>query len=80
MKDERKKSSSHAAFAIIVIVLVLLPVFYVLSVGPATRLCADGYFPQSMLFWVYHPIVVAEHKSKWVTYAVESYIELWKRG
>ena len=78
MKDGRK-GSGCAVVLIIGFVLVLLPTIYVLSVGPAVRLCDDGHFSRETLHWIYHPIAVAELKSTWFMVAIESYIELWKR-
>ena len=60
MKDDRQKGGGCTVFAIIGFVLVLLPVMYVLSVGPAARLHATGYLSRETHFWFYHPIVVAE--------------------
>ena len=52
MDDKR----STPWLAIVLIVLVLLPVLYLLSLGPVVGLVDRGYLPQEPVAWIYLPL------------------------
>lgn len=72
---ERPRTSSWLA---IVIVLVLLtPLFYVLSVGPAVWLCERGVIGEGPASVVYAPLEWLTDVSPPFQSIMESYIDLW---
>ena len=46
--DHREKSRSPAVVVLLVVLVVLLPILYVLSIGPASWMCDTGYLDQDL--------------------------------
>jgi hypothetical protein len=60
--------------------LMLLPVLYVASIGPACRLQSLGCFSETtemVLTYFYRPIALAVKSSPVVASAFEAYLEWW---
>jgi hypothetical protein len=60
--------------------LMLLPVLYVASIGPACRLQSLGYFSdttEKVLAYFYRPIGLAVEYSPTVASAFDAYLEWW---
>lgn len=73
-------SSRHAGAALVLIGLLLLPVLYVASVGPACLLCMSGTISEESLNRIYAPLVFLVERSEMFQGLLESYIELWTGG
>lgn len=70
---ERTSNKSAAAA---VAIIVLLPIAYVLSTGPAVWLAAHKWIPDEPLI-IYAPIGWAMDKSPVVTSGMNVYLSLW---
>jgi hypothetical protein len=71
-------SRPSTAAPILAAVAVVLPVLYVLSIGPATRL--NGYdWPawQAFTGWFYCPITILRDRFDWINDAVLWYTKQW---
>ena len=80
MHEERKSGRSGLAAAIVVIT-ILLPVFYVLSIGPVSYIldAAGVANPGPIVTAVrvfYYPVIVM-HENGILTQQLEWYVELW---
>ena len=74
------RDSSPAA-AVGVLLLVLLPILYVLSIGPAIWLHDHGFMPgplEDIAEAVYTPLVWAASLSPALEAPLDFYIELWE--
>ena len=58
----------------IVAALVLLPVLYVLSIGPATELWRRGYLPHIIFTYGYRPVTLLAKQSSWSEGVLARYI------
>jgi hypothetical protein len=83
-KIPEKKTSSP----IVVAVLVLLPVLYVLSSGPAVRLISSGSASPStrlsptatrMIIQFYFPLEWFVRHNRWLKEPISNYISLWQK-
>ena len=66
--------------ALIVVGLLLLPVFYVLSMGPFIWLDAKGYIhvaEDSLIVSFYWPILWSAENFKFAETMLDWYVELW---
>lgn len=76
-----KRSGGAAAAAIIVVVLVLVPLIYVLSIGPLVWLAGTGRISKSwmpILETAYSPLQWTANNVPVAGPAIESYAELWQ--
>ena len=71
------RPKSRLAPAMIVAAVLLLPIAYVLSIGPAYRLAATGRLDQATFSTVYAPVKLAYDQSNWLHDAVNWYAHLW---
>jgi hypothetical protein len=73
--------SARWTMLLVLAVLLLAPVLYVLSVGPASWLCHKGVISQeaaaTLDATIYAPIDWACHQSPAVDRAVSKYLMLW---
>ncbi|WP_254510078.1 hypothetical protein [Anatilimnocola floriformis] len=59
---ERTDNRRSAAAVATLVVLLLLPVAYVLSIGPANWLVSNEYLDSDSVRWLYLPLInLAEH-------------------
>jgi hypothetical protein len=74
---EMRKHEHRGALPVIVFVLLLLPVLYVLAIGPAHWLMDHGYISEATFDAVYWHFIVAVKRSPAVQQLVVWYINLW---
>jgi hypothetical protein len=74
---ENRKSLHRLAGAILAAML-LLPVLYVLSIGPAAWLCVKGYIDSDSSMAIYWPVLWLAGQSQAPKVALGWYISLWK--
>jgi hypothetical protein len=74
--DKRPQSRSNGTAAI-AIGLLLLPILYMLSVGPAIWLCNRGAITRRQLFTAYAPIAWIEGRNETFDGALDFYVKLW---
>ena len=75
--DHREKSRSPAVVVLLVVLVVLLPILYVLSIGPASWMCDTGYLDQDLARRVYLPLIVLHNAVPPIGNVLESYVELF---
>jgi len=79
MREDREQSRGGAGCVILSIsCLVLIPLLYVLSCGPAVALMTRGILSQSAFDIIYFPLrFIATLSPNWIGRLLESYAELW---
>jgi hypothetical protein len=70
---------STIAVAVFVAALVLLPLLYVLSAGPAVWLLAHGFLSDAAFTWFYFPLSYVSDRWQSLEAFLEFYLELWGR-
>lgn len=79
--DERPRRQLHSGYGVpIVAALFLLPVLYVLSIGPAYWLLCRGQLSGETLHFVYRPVERAGEDHRPISHFLVWYIELWVPG
>jgi hypothetical protein len=79
MEDKSKRSGAAAAL-LLGAVLVLLPMLYVLSIGPVARMLEDGWISKSWeptLESAYFPVIWAVDTSPAVDSVMTNYMHMW---
>jgi len=77
MKPDSDTSDRRGSHGGVVAALVITPVLYILSVGPAVWLFVHGYLPEAALV-VYQPVNWMHDVSpELVQGALERYVEWW---
>ena len=66
--------------AIVILILLLLPVLYVLAIGPAHWLMDHGYISQSTFDAVYWEFIVVVKKFPSAQQILVWYIDLWVKS
>ena len=66
--------------AVVIIILLLLPVLYVLAIGPAHWLMDHGYISETTFDALYWEFIVVIKKSPPVQSLVVWYIDLWVKS
>jgi len=80
MTDHDNKQQGRSAAGVVVLVcVVLLPVFYVLSVGPAAWLVKHKCLPETIVDTIYLPLLWLHENVKPARYLLEWYVALWER-
>lgn len=80
MQDQnarRAAASSGCMGAVAAVTILMFPLFYFLSVGPAVWLRDHGLVSNEALMIVYFPFVWLEQKSELCRNVIEWYAELW---
>jgi hypothetical protein len=80
MGEERKPSARSGC---IVLAVVMLPVLYVLSVGPMARLDVDGKLPFRRIdppYGFYAPLFWLADNCKPIDDALRTYLKLWSHN
>ena len=79
MTDADKHERRFPALAaVLCVVVLLLPVVYVLSIGPAFWLMEHGYASSSVWEYTYYPVFWLSSKSELGRRLLEWYINLWR--
>ena len=76
MRDKRA-SAAAPILAVFAIVLALLPMLYVLSVGPAAWLISEDYISNDSAEVFYAPIIAVVESNSWLQGTFERYIRLF---
>ena len=71
------KQRGGCLVATIACLLLLLPLLYLLSIGPALWLLKEGYFPGPAFGRVYYPLTWLSEKSQWFGEAIGWYMDFW---
>ena len=77
MDEERNRGSSAGPILIVGVLLILIPVLYILSCGPAVALMTRGYMSREVFDVAYFPLRFAVQDSSWIGRLLESYAGLW---
>ncbi|MFM8469897.1 MAG: hypothetical protein ACKODH_08005 [Limisphaerales bacterium] len=76
MSDEATSKSGKTWFHVVV-ALVLMPLLYVLSIGPACVCYHRGWLPVEVVVRIYAPLEWAIPHGSPMGAAIESYYEFW---
>ena len=78
--EDREQDGRGAGCFIIGVVLILLPVLYVLGIGPANWLV--GHYPATRgpLSVIYTPVGIVAENCEPIANALEWYMDLWGGG
>jgi len=71
-----RQARQPIAVALLMVALILAPVLYVLSVGPAFVLADKRVIDEGLLRWTYQPVFIAAHACK-VQPWLERYVDWW---
>ncbi|MGI8980093.1 MAG: hypothetical protein ACR2FY_12790 [Pirellulaceae bacterium] len=77
MHDDQKRGPLAAPLLAGAALLILLPLLYILSCGPAVALMTRGYLSREAFDIAYHPLRLASQSSTWMGQALEWYAQLW---
>ncbi len=81
-KPGKRAAGGAAIVAVVVVVFVLLPLVYLLAIGPIVWLHDRGYVsvePGSLVARVYYPAEIAVEHCPPFARAIDSYRSLWER-
>ena len=77
MSDDRNRPSITSPILVIGALLILLPLLYILSCGPAVILINRGYLSEEGFRIVYYPLNLAARSSRPIRDSLEGYTRLW---
>lgn len=80
-KPVKRGSGGGAAVAAIVLIVIVLPLIYLLAIGPIVWLSNRGYVsvePDSFIGRVYYPAEMLAQESPPFARAVQTYVSLWQ--
>jgi hypothetical protein len=81
MEDKTKRGGAAVVFALAVVLLVL-PLIYVLSIGPVARMVDERWISQSWeptLEFAYAPLLLTADSSPTAESVLTGYMEMWVR-
>ena len=78
MPAEPEKSRAGPLAACFVFGLVLLPLLYILSIGPALWLIEHGYLSDAAARWFYTPLGIVAERSEFLTAWLLRYMQLFQ--
>jgi len=78
MTDHDNKQGRSVAGVVTLVVVVLLPVLYVLSIGPAEWLAAHGYCSEDAIGYAYAPVVLLYISSETARLVLDYSVGLWR--
>jgi hypothetical protein len=78
MNDSKKRKGSHALLMACVTGIVLLPIAYVLSVGPAYWLGDHGLMSHAVFNALYEPLSYAYHHYPWTNPFLDWWESVWR--
>jgi hypothetical protein len=76
--DDKRKPRRKAAAVVAVVLLLQLPVLFVLSIGPATWLCATQRLSIDTYYSVYSSLIRTSYRSQVTADLLQSYCNLFK--
>lgn len=76
MAHRDHEQNSGCTIGIVLSGIAALPMLYVLSFGPAARLCVVGWISEEWIWTVYFPIDWL-CKFSWFSVALNWYVDLW---
>jgi hypothetical protein len=79
MPAEKQNSRAAPVVAGFIVTLLLLPVLYVLSIGPAAWLIEHGYLSDEAARWFYSPLVALAERSEFLSVWLMRYVELFEK-
>jgi hypothetical protein len=74
--DDKPKGNGMA-WGVVGAALLIFPLLYVLSIGPAAWLSSRGYLSDAATEAIYYPIILAIERFEWCGDSVNWYIEFW---
>lgn len=77
-KETTAHGSSAMVVAVILLVAVLLPVLYVLSVGPVIMMIERGGTDAEFWAWFYTPLEWLHEHVEFTRSFLDWYVELWR--
>ena len=77
MSDDRNRPSITSPILVMGALLILVPLLYILSCGPAVVLINRGYLSEEGFRIVYYPLDLAARSSRGVRDSLEAYTRLW---
>ena len=81
-KPIKRAAGGAAIVAAVVVVFILLPLVYLLAIGPIVWLHDRGYVsaePGSVVARMYYPADIAAANCRPFARAIETYVSLWER-
>jgi hypothetical protein len=81
MSEAKERSSGAIVIALALLVMLVLPVMYILSIGPVAALARNGYLSEgalAVLSVVYAPLEYVAESSDWTQQWAEWYISFWQ--
>jgi hypothetical protein len=81
-KGVKRAAGGAAIVAVVAVVFVLLPLFYLLAIGPIVWLHERGLVsvePGSVIATAYYPAEIAAEHCQPFARAIETYVSLWQR-
>lgn len=79
MPADKQSSRAAPVVAGAVLLLILLPVLYVLSIGPAVWLIDQGYVSDASALWFYAPLGALAERSEFLSVCLFRYMELFQK-
>lgn len=79
MPAEKQNSRAAPVVAGTIFLLILLPLLYVLSIGPAVWLIEHGYVNDASARWFYAPIGAIAERSEFIAAWLFRYMELFEK-
>jgi len=77
MDEDRNRGSSAGPVLIVGALLILVPLLYILSCGPAVVLINRGYLSEDGFRIVYYPLDLVARSSHGIRDSLEWYTRLW---
>ena len=77
MDDDKNRGGISGPIVTVGALLILLPLLYILSCGPAVALMTCGYLSREAFRVAYCPLFLAAERSTWIAQLLESYAGLW---
>ena len=77
MSDDRNRPSITSPILVMGALLILVPLLYILSCGPAVILINRGYLSEEGFRIVYYPLDLAARSSRGIRDSLEWYTRLW---
>jgi hypothetical protein len=74
--DDKPKGNGMA-WGIVGAALLLVPLLYVLSIGPAAWLSSRGYLSDGATETIYYPVILASEQFGWCQEVVNWYVDFW---
>ena len=77
-RDSHGKSRSAPIAIILIVLVVVLPLLYILSIGPAIWLLQSGYVGDEMIGAFYLPVIALHDNVPAIGHVLEKYVEFFE--